>query len=167
MAEPRPIQPRCILRQRHQQRQSRCRRGHYLTLVQRPNRRPNHQAQTRETPDVRSEKTRPSPGTCLWCRVMRDHQNYVRADFTRRRYRIRRSAWGLSRTEPEPIDLSAHHPVRSPPQTAPHRRNDISSAQFKILEVLVKILEVLGAYASENFAYLTVRITLAQMIGCS
>ena len=50
-----------ILRQRHRRRSSRRHRSDDPALVKRPNRRPDHQAQARQTADVRTRQTRPAP----------------------------------------------------------------------------------------------------------
>ena len=49
-----------VFRQRRRQGQSSGQRRDLLALVQRPNRRSNHQAEARQTPDVRARKARPA-----------------------------------------------------------------------------------------------------------
>src|SRR5215213_8434028 len=62
-----PTEPGRRIRQRHHQGPGGRPRRDHLALVQRPDRRSDHQTQARETPDVRQRKARPPPGPRYRC----------------------------------------------------------------------------------------------------
>jgi hypothetical protein len=67
------------LRQWRHQRSSRRRRSDHVELVKWPNRRSDHQAQARQTTNVRPRETRSPPGSCRRAGVAQLHQKCVRA----------------------------------------------------------------------------------------
>src|SRR5665213_625247 len=67
MDRARPGKPRCFIRQRSYQRRGCRTRRHCLAMVKRSDRRSDHQAQARETADVRSSQDRSSSGSAYRC----------------------------------------------------------------------------------------------------
>ena len=74
-----PNEPRCLLRQWRHERSGRGRRGDHFGLVEWPNRRSDHQAQARQTTNVRPRKTRSPPGSRRRASIAQLHQKCVRA----------------------------------------------------------------------------------------
>ena len=64
-----PIEPCRVVRQRRAQGQSGCGRRDHVSLVERPDRGADHQAEARQTPDVWPREARSSPGACYRLRV--------------------------------------------------------------------------------------------------
>jgi hypothetical protein len=66
MAGARSVKPGRLMRERHHQRQGDRLRRHLFCVVQRTDRRPDHEAQARQAPDVRTRQARPSASPCHW-----------------------------------------------------------------------------------------------------
>ena len=83
LAGTRELKPRGRVRPRREKGSRRRRRGHHVSLVQRPDRGPDHEAQAGEAPDVRSRETRSARGAPRRHSIRPHHQICVRADIPR------------------------------------------------------------------------------------